>query len=241
MRLGWALVLLAFVATDAEARRTKARKPKYSRDQVRSESLALWPGRAEADSRPQPVGVPEIDRLLTDRPCIGVSVNEPEIDLVERSLSKDERPHGISSAFLGTLDPVQKIRAVAEPLLGSPYRSGGDNTSGIDCSGFVLTVLKGLGQEIVGRSSGEFWKQGNPVDKNRLQTGDLLFFSDHTRSIGHVAIYLADGKFVHATTGKGVIVSHLGEKYYVAHYKGAKRLPGFLERLSDAPESLASR
>jgi cell wall-associated NlpC family hydrolase len=50
------------------------------------------------------------------------------------------------------------------------------------------------------------------VEKTRLQTGDLLFFSDNSRSIGHVAIYLADGKFVHATTGKGVIVSHLDEK-----------------------------
>ncbi|HOX53264.1 MAG TPA: NlpC/P60 family protein, partial [Fibrobacteria bacterium] len=163
MRLGLALVLLAFVATDAEARRTKTRKPKYSREQVRTESLAAWPGRTEADSRPQPVGVPEIDRLLMDRPCIGVSVNEPEIELVERSLARDGRPSGVANAFLGTLDPVQKIREVAEPLLGSPYRSGGNSTSGIDCSGFVLTVLKGLGQDLTGRSSGEFWKQGNPV------------------------------------------------------------------------------
>lgn len=241
MRIGLALVVLAFLATDAEAKKSRARKPRYSRDQVRTESLAAWPGRAEADSRPQPVGVPEIDRLLADRPCVGVSVNEPEIELVDRSLSTDARPKGLSSAFLGTLDPVQKIRAVTEPLLGSPYRTGGQSTQGIDCSGFVLSILKGLGQEIQGRSSGEYWKQGTPVDKNRLQTGDLLFFSDHTRSIGHVAIYLAEGKFVHATVGKGVIVSQLDEKYYIAHYKGARRLNGFLERLLESPETVASR
>lgn len=241
MRIGIFLLVFAFVATEAEARKSRIRKPKVSRAQAKTESLAAWPGRFETDSRPQPVGVPEIDRLLADRPCLGVSVIEPDIELVDRALSKDGQPTGVAGAFLGTLDPVQRIRAVAEPLLGTPYRTGGSSEKGIDCSGFVQAVLKGLGQDIQGRSSGEYWKQGVSVDKNHLQTGDLLFFSDHTRSIGHVAIYLADGKFVHATVGKGVIVSQLDEKYYLAHYKGARRLGGFLEKLQDNAPGTSTR
>ena len=38
-------------------------------------------------------------------------------------------------------DPLAKLRKVAEPLLGAPYRSGGESLSGFDCSGFVRTVL----------------------------------------------------------------------------------------------------
>lgn len=240
MRAGAILLLMvAFAAQGAHAKHVKkahrshVRKMKVTREQAKTESLAIWPGRIETDGRPQRIGVPELDRLLADRPALGVSINDPLPDLAitDRPMQVEDRPTGLSGLAVAA-SPIDKIRRVTEPYLGSPYRTGGQSTSGMDCSGFVQTVLKGLGQGIQGRSSGEFWKQGDPVEKGHLQTGDLLFFSDHTRSIGHVAIYLADGKFVHATTGKGVIVSQLDEKYYVAHYKGAKRLSGFFEKLS---------
>ena len=50
--------------------------------------------------------------------------------------------------------------------------------------------------------------------------GDLVFFSSRKsrRKVAHVGIYLKDGKFVHASTSQGVIVSSLNEPYYRTHW-----------------------
>jgi cell wall-associated NlpC family hydrolase len=163
------------------------------------------------------------------------------MELPSGRMASEQRPAGLSAGLVfSSTDPVQKLKAVAEPLLGSPYRTGGAATTGFDCSGLVLTLLRSFGQAIAGRSSPEFWKQGSPVDKARLQAGDLLFFSDHSRSIGHVAMYLSDGKFVHASVGKGVIVSELDEDYYRRRYKGARRLTDFARQLWDSSDSVAA-
>jgi cell wall-associated NlpC family hydrolase len=217
------------------------RKMRISRDQAKQESLAAWPDHSPAPRQIEPIGVPELDRLITAHPPVGVSLSDPvaDLDLPDRPMAKESRPEGVlgSTISAGT-DPVQRLKAVAEPLLGSPYRSGGeDPLGGFDCSGFVRTVLRFFGQNIEGRSSPDFWRQGQPVSKDDLQPGDLLFFSDHTRSIGHVAMYLADGKFVHATTQRGVIVSAMDEEYYVRRYKGARRLTEFAHKLRAEPAS----
>ena len=173
----------------------------------------------------------------------GVAVTDSmdDMDLPVGRMASETRPAGLFAGLIcSATDPVQKLKAVAEPMLGSPYRTGGEATSGFDCSGLVLTLLRSFGQAIAGRSSPEFWKQGEPVDKSRLQAGDLLFFSDHHRSIGHVAMYLSDGKFVHASVGKGVIVSELDEAYYRSRYKGARRLTEFARRLWNPADSVAA-
>jgi len=227
------------------ARAHHVRKMRISRDQAKQEALAEWPEHGQPARQIEPIGVPELDRLLVEHPPLGVSVTDPvaDLDLPDHPMAKEHRPEGVpGSTIAAGTDPVQRLKAVAEPLLGSPYRTGGeDPQGGFDCSGFVRTVLRFFGQNIEGRSSPEFWKQGRPVTKDELQTGDLLFFSDHSRSIGHVAMYLADGKFVHATTQKGVIVSGLDEDYYSRRYKGARRLTEFAHKLraEPAPDSAA--
>lgn len=223
-----------------KAKAKKARK-RYTREAIRNESIAAWPTLTEIDSRIAAIGVPELDRLLVDRPPLGASVADDPLSDMDRGsgpMTSSERSAGVASVAFPdpATDPLDRLRKVAEPFLGAPYRTGGESVDGFDCSGFVRTVLRAFGQNLTGRSSTEYYKQGVPVDKDRLQTGDLLFFADHHRSIGHVGIYLAEGKFVHASVGKGVIVSALDEKYYRAKYKAARRHDSFAEALRDPQE-----
>jgi len=248
MRRGAILLLAAVLLPSlAEAKKVhhahRARKARVSREQAKSVSLAAWPDQARRVFQIDPIGVPELDRLLTDRPPLGVPVQDPTegMDLPTGRMASETRATGLSGGLIcPTTDPVQKLKLVAEPLLGSPYRAGGTATTGFDCSGLVLTLLRSFGKTLAGRSSPEFWKQGSPVDKARLQAGDLLFFSDHRRAIGHVAMYLSDGKFVHASVGSGVIVSGLDEDYYRRRYKGARRLTEFARKLWDPTDSVSA-
>ena len=238
-----AMALLPALAAAKKVHAHHARKMRVSREVAKTKSLAAWPDQAHRVFQIEPIGVPELDRLLADRPPVGVVVSDPTegMDLPKGRMASETRPDGPSGGLVASAtDPVQRLKAVAEPLLGTPYRTGGTGTTGFDCSGLVLTLIRSFGQAIAGRSSPEFWKQGAPVDKNRLQAGDLLFFSDHRRSIGHVAMYLSDGKFVHASSGAGVIVSGLDEDYYRRRYKGARRLTDFARQLWDPSDSVAA-
>lgn len=227
----------------ALAKKSKKKpRQRVSRDKVRDASIAQWPRFSEFDTRIGKVGVPELDRLLVERPPLGEPVADvagPEAeDRGAVRLSMDSRDPGVSAVAIAGGDdaPLERLKRVAEPLLGSPYRTGGESTDGFDCSGFVRTVLRAFGQDLAGRSSPSYYTQGEPVPKDRLQTGDLLFFADHRRSIGHVGIYLAEGKFIHASVQRGVMVSGLDEKYYKAKYKGARRHDEFANVLrSGAP------
>jgi|GEM_PF-1010598 len=225
------------IGMSTKTRKTKKPRKIVNREKIREESLAAWPKWAELDMRPTRVGVPELDRLLVERPPLGAPVTEDPAagseEFPAHPMPSDNRDRGLGALAMSASgnEPLDQLRKVAEPFLGSPYRTGGASASGFDCSGFVLTMLGAFGQKMTGRSSTEFYKQGEPIEKHRLQTGDLLYFADHRRSIGHVGIYLAEGKFIHASVQRGVIVSGLDEKYYKGKYKAARRLEGFTNAL----------
>ena len=69
-------------------------------------------------------------------------------------------------------------------------------------------------------------KESSKVARRNLREGDLVFFSSRKsrRKVAHVGIYLKDGKFVHASTSQGVIVSSLNEPYYRTHWISGGRV-----------------
>lgn len=110
--------------------------------------------------------------------------------------------------------------------LGVPYRSGGMSKSGVDCSGFTSSVYKKVYRKNLERNSDDQRKKDcKKVKKGKLQEGDLVFFhgDKKKKKATHVGIYLKDGKFIHASTRRGVIVSHLGEKYWERHWLSGGR------------------
>jgi cell wall-associated NlpC family hydrolase len=74
------------------------------------------------------------------------------------------------------------------------------------------------------RTSEAQFKIGRPVPDTRLRPGDLVFFQTSAQPISHVGVWLGENQFVHASSGKGVIVSSLAEPYYSKRFRGAKRV-----------------
>jgi cell wall-associated NlpC family hydrolase len=116
--------------------------------------------------------------------------------------------------------------AYAKNYLGVKYVYGGSTPKGFDCSGFTVYVFKHFGISLSRSASAQF-KQGVSVSKGDLQPGDLVFFSQGSKSIGHVGIYVGGGSFIHASSpGDVVKITSLSESYYKARYKGARRFIG---------------
>lgn len=101
-------------------------------------------------------------------------------------------------------------------FLGNPYVYGGTSlTNGTDCSGFTMSIYKHFGNSI-GRSSRDQVHDGKAVKASELQKGDLVFYANGGR-INHVAMYIGNGKIVHASTPRTGI--RIGEMNYRTPYK----------------------
>jgi cell wall-associated NlpC family hydrolase len=124
---------------------------------------------------------------------------------------------------------IDNILNQAFSFLGTPYRMGGNNRSGMDCSAFVISAFQGfIPLELPRLSSGQS-ALGEPVDNHNLKRGDLLFFQTRGRRISHVGIVHeidTDGKikFIHASSSRGVSISSLNETYWQNKYSFAKRV-----------------
>ena len=95
-----------------------------------------------------------------------------------------------------------KIRNIAEKWIGTPYLYGGNTKAGVDCSGFVKNVYKEVGVDLP-RTSAEQFNILKPT--NTPVVGDLVFFK-RANTINHVGIFIGDGKMIHSSSEKGVII-----------------------------------
>jgi cell wall-associated NlpC family hydrolase len=111
-------------------------------------------------------------------------------------------------------------------LLGTPYRYGGASPqSGFDCSGLVRHVYASVLNQELPRRSEDISGLGVPVSRAELQPGDLVFFNTLRRAFSHVAIYIGEGRFVHAPARSGrVRIEGLDDRYWAARFDGARRM-----------------
>lgn len=116
------------------------------------------------------------------------------------------------------------LLAQAKRWLGIRYVYGGESPTGFDCSGFTLYVYRTAGV-MLPHNALEQARLGTSVSRNELVPGDLIFFMTcGSTFINHVGIYIGDGLFIHASSGRGyVTISSLTEGYYLQHYAGASR------------------
>ena len=106
---------------------------------------------------------------------------------------------------------------------GTPYRSGGLDRNGVDCSGFVYLTFRTRFGILLSRSTEELLETGHDVTRERLQPGDLLFFSTGFFD-RHVGIYLGNRNFLHASKNRGVMLSSLDDDYWHSHFQKARRI-----------------
>ncbi|MCX8522479.1 NlpC/P60 family protein [Chryseobacterium formosus] len=123
---------------------------------------------------------------------------------------------------------IDNILIEASTYIGTPYRYGGTTRNGIDCSAFVLSVFGAAAGLTLPRVAASQSQEGETIDKENLQKGDLIFFS-HGRRISHVGIVEdvteeGEVKFIHAATSKGVMISSLNDSYWGPKYRFAKRV-----------------
>ena len=103
--------------------------------------------------------------------------------------------------------PRALVVATADQLVGSRYRYGGSSPkSGFDCSGFIHWVYSQQGIDLP-RTARGLSKAGTRVPARRaeLLPGDLLLFAGHGTRITHVAIYVGDGRIIHASSGQRAV------------------------------------
>lgn len=149
------------------------------------------------------------------------SVSEESENLVSKYFSQ------IMGVALSATSNVKLFQTVYD-WIGTPYRLGGDTKRGIDCSGFAHEVYDKVFSTSIGNNSRNIFSMVNPVAKDELKEGDLVFFKIHSRSITHVGVYLGDGKFAHASSSKGVMISNLSAAYWQRYYyKGGRLLSDY--------------
>lgn len=117
---------------------------------------------------------------------------------------------------------VQSLLATAMHLVGTPYRNGGTDPGGFDCSGFVYYVFAQQGV-FVPRTVADQSGIGSRVAQ--VRAGDLVFFRTSGRGPTHVGIALGPDRFVHAPSSRGEVrVEPLARPYWADRFVEARRV-----------------
>ena len=134
----------------------------------------------------------------------------------------DSTPSSIGLAE--TASDTYALVGTALNLRGTPYRNGGSDLTGFDCSGFTQYVFAqhGIG---LPRSVEEQFQIGKKVKPEELASGDLVFFSTVTHGASHVGIAIGGDEFIHAPNSNGVVrVEHLSSSYWSQRFIDARRV-----------------
>jgi murein DD-endopeptidase len=138
----------------------------------------------------------------------------------------DARPSNDSpdrqSDTVKSVGTASRAASVARQQVGTPYRYGGSDPSGFDCSGLVHYAYGKTGVALP-RTTGGLWSGLRPVSRSDMRRGDIVFFRIEGK-IAHVGMYLGNGEFVHSpATGRSVSIASMNNDYYSRAFVRAGR------------------
>lgn len=127
---------------------------------------------------------------------------------------------GQASAATGS-----EIVNTGSKYLGAPYQYGAavGNTRAFDCSSYTSFVFAQAGVSLPRTTAGQVTK-GVPVSKSNLQVGDLVFFKTTSSYVGHVGIYVGNGKMMGSQSSTGVATVSINGPYWGERYVTARRV-----------------
>jgi cell wall-associated NlpC family hydrolase len=168
--------------------------------------LVLAASCACAQAAPPPTAEDDISRLMAEK---GLLTQLEQVRTIVASRASD-------------------LVVTAMGFLGVPYRRGGIIAeTGFDCSGFVKAMYENTVGLVLPRVAKEQAAATQPIDKQDLQPGDLVFFNTMKRAFSHVGIYVGEGKFIHSPKpGAEVRVEDMGQSYWKRRFDGARRVMG---------------
>ena len=159
---------------------------------------------------PQPTAIPTVVPTVTPQPTAVPTV-----------APKEEVAETPEASVLGS-----EVVKYALQFVGNPYKYGGTSlTNGTDCAGFTQAVYAHFGYSLARSSKGqaastEFTEI--EVDLAELLPGDLIFYANSSGVVYHVALYIGDGKVVHAANAKKGIVIADYSYYNMVPYKARR-------------------
>jgi len=114
-----------------------------------------------------------------------------------------------------------RLYAFIDQWWGTPYKYGGQDKQGVDCSALAQT----LEQEVYGINIPRTTSEQVTVIKRKyeeeLQEGDLVFFDYDGGKFNHVGVYLQNGYLVHASSSRGVTIIRLHDPSVYSHFSRA--------------------
>ena len=148
----------------------------------------------------------------------------------ERSTDEDDSnsdrvvdDEGVQSGSSASIDKAMMNRVISR-YLGTPYEKGGSGKLGLDCSGLAYVVYRDYDGTGLALSVQSLYRLDDRVGYDELSYGDLLFFRIDDRRVSHVGIYLENGRFVHASEARGVVIDDISDEYFATRYAGARRV-----------------
>jgi NlpC/P60 family len=152
---------------------------------------------------------------------IHLKINESFTKISRRRSNWAHVPAGASAA---------RVLTTAETYIGVRYKYGGSTpTGGFDCSGFVQFVFARHGVELPRTSRTQSAiGQAAPEEVTALRPGDLMFFDGKGRGVDHVAIYVGQGRIIHASAGSGRVryddLDSDRGRWFLAHHVTSRRI-----------------
>ncbi|WP_303968494.1 C40 family peptidase [Sporosarcina ureae] len=140
-------------------------------------------------------------------------------------------PHGwkllnVSDVETVGEESIHRTLTMGRRFLGLPYLWGGMSAWGFDCSGFICAIWEACGIGLP-RDAVDQAEAGRPIslDSADWQKGDLIFFENEEQCIHHVAMYVGNGKILHApSTGKLIEQIELSKSVYAENVCRVRRI-----------------
>lgn len=150
--------------------------------------------------------------------------NARTIDLINDILLGRVDKKEVPTRSIAKREGNSSLIKTANSLKGARYGFGSMGPNTFDCSGFTTYVFSKHGIKLPRSTSGQA-THGTKVNKSELAEGDLVIFSNtYKKGPSHAGIYIGNGKFIHSSTSRGVVVDSLSSGYYSSKFSYGRRV-----------------